>query len=238
MSTSGSTNFSTSRDELIRGALRAAGGISQGETPTTVQITEAAEALNMMVKAFQADGMPLWAIKEYNIPLTGGVASYEIGLSKTINIPKPLKVIGGFLRNTTTGLDIPMLPLTRQDYNSLGNKTSQGTPVQYWYDPQSTYGILTVFQVPTTTIAVDNFVRIVYQRPYEDFDASTDEPDFPQEWYEAIKFNLADRLAPEYGLPLQERQDLASRARLTKDTALGFGTEEGSFRFQADLRSW
>ncbi len=37
MATSGSTNFSTSRDNLIKGALRLVGGIGQGETPTTDQ---------------------------------------------------------------------------------------------------------------------------------------------------------------------------------------------------------
>lgn len=238
MATSNSTNFATSRDALISAALRVAGAIAQGEIPSATQVSEASDALNMMVKAFQADGMPLWAIKEYNVPLTASTASYEIGLGKTVNIPKPLKVIGAMLRNTTTNLDIPMRQLTRAEYNLLGTKTSEGTPVQYWYDPQGTYGVLTVFQVPSSTVAANNVVRIVYQRPYEDFDASTDEPDFPQEWFEALKFNLADRLAPEYGLSIQERQDIKARARESKGEALSFGTEEGSFFFGVEKRSW
>jgi hypothetical protein len=231
MATSNSTNFATSRDSLIKGALRIAGALAQGETPTTDQYSEAAEALNMLVKTLQVDGMPLWAIKESSITLTTSTATYEIGLSKTVNIPKPLKVLNGYLHNISTSIDIPMVALTRQEYNLLGNKTASGSPVQFWYDPQNTYGVLSVFPVPDT-------VKIVYQRPFEDFDASTDEPDFPQEWYETLKFMLADRLAPEYGLSLAERQDLSRRAKEMHETVLGFGTEEGSFRFQVDSRSW
>ena len=237
MSTSGSTNFATSRDSLIAGALRIAGATAQGETPTATQVTEAAEALNMFVKALQADGMPLWAIKKYAVTLTA-TADYTIGVSATVNTPKPLKVIQAFLHNTTTEIDIPMRILTRQEYEQLGNKTSTGQPIQLFYEPLLTTGVLHLFPVPDTTSIANCTVKIIYQRPFEDFDVSTDEPDFPQEWYDAIKFGLADRLAPEYGLALQERQDLRSRAKELRTEALGFGTETGSMYLQADLRAW
>lgn len=238
MSTSNSTNFSTDRNTLIAGALRLAGAISQGETPNATLISESSEALNMLVKALQADGMPLWAIKESTIPLTLSTATYRIGLSQTVNIPKPLKIIQAFLRNTSSDIDIPMTQLTKYDYNLLGNKTTQGTPIQFSYDPQRTYGDLSVFPTPDSSAVTNNEIHIIYQRPFEDFDASTDEPDFPQEWYDAIKHLLADRLAPEHGLPLQERQDLTRRAEKLKLEALGFGTEEGSIHWQADMRNW
>jgi hypothetical protein len=131
-----------------------------------------------------------------------------------------------------------MRELTRLEYDTLGNKTSEGTPIQFYYDPQATYGDLYVFPVPDSTAESVNTVRIVYQRPFEDFDASSDEPDFPQEWYDAIKFGLADRLAPEYGLAITERSELRARAKELKQEALGFGTEQGSFRFQVDVRQW
>ena len=238
MATSGSTNFSTDRNTLIAGALRLCGAISQGETPSATLISESSEALNMLVKALQADGMPLWALKQYSVPLIAATASYRIGLSKTVNTPKPLKIIQAFLRETSSGLDIPMTQLTKFDYNFLGNKTTQGNPIQYYYDVQSNYGDLYLFPVPSTTAASNYTVQIVYQRPFEDFDASTDEPDFPQEWYDALKHLLADRLAPEHGLAIADRQDLARRAKTLKEEALGFGTEEGSIHWQADLRNW
>ena len=238
MATSGSTNFSINRDQLIAGALRIAGAISQGETPSATLYTETAEALNMFIKAMQADGMPLWATKKYAITLTTSAADYTIGVSQTVNTPKPLKVLQAFLRNTSTNLDIPVRIITRSEYELLGNKTTTGLPVQIFYEPLLTTGVLHVYPVPDSTVASSYTLSIIYQRPFEDFDATADEPDFPQEYYDCIKFGLADRIAPEHGLAIQDRQDLRSRAKELRQEALSFGLEEGSMYIQANLQSW
>ena len=72
MATSGTTDFSSSRDTIIKGALRKVGALAQGQTPTTNDVNDAAEALNNLVKAWMADGMPLWKISTYNFNLTNG----------------------------------------------------------------------------------------------------------------------------------------------------------------------
>ena len=77
-------------------------------------------------------------------------------------------------------------------------------------------------------------ITIRYQRPFEDMTSSTDDIDFPPYWTEAIIFGLADRLAPEYGIPLQDRQLLTQQAERFHQTALSFGQEEGSLFFQPD----
>lgn len=232
MSTSGSYNFSTSRNELIAGALRIVGAIAQGETPTAAQYTESAEALNMLVKAFMADGMPLWAITQYSLSLVAGTNTY------TISSPKLLKVTQAFNHNSSTNIDIPMRVLTRQEYNILGNKTTTGNPIQLYHSPNRTDSTVKVFPTPDSTSATTNTITLVAQKPFEDFDASTDEPDFPQEWFVALKFALAIQLAPEYGMGYQDRVQLLKEAALYKSEALSFGTEEGSFYFQVDNRSW
>lgn len=238
MTTSGVATFNVTRDQLITGALRMIGAIAQGETPTATQITEAAEALNMMIKAYEADGMPLWGLTEYAVTLTNGVNSYNIGSGKTIDIPKPLKVIQAWNRDSTSLVDIPMRIITKQEYNILGNKTTSGNPIQIYYEPLLDYGVLHVFPTPDTTSATKNKVYLVYQRPFEDFLASGDTPDFPQEWLEALKYGLAARLAPEYGMPLEQRQFLNREAGDLKAVALGFGTEEGSIFFGVERRGY
>ena len=127
MSTSASYNFSTTRDSLIQGALRIIGAIAQGETPSATQYSEAAEALNMVVKAFMADGMPLWAMTEYTLSLVSGTNTY------TISTPKLMKDVQAFNRNSNSNVDIPMRVITRDEYNRLGNKTTQGNPIQVYH---------------------------------------------------------------------------------------------------------
>jgi hypothetical protein len=238
MATSGTTIFSISRDDIIKGALRKIGVVAQGETPSTDQYTEAAFALNLLVKSWEADGMPLWALRTTAIPLTADVNAYTIGVSQTVNTDKPLKVIQAWNRNTTSNIDVPMRILTKQEYNILGNKTTTGNPIQIYYEPLRDTGVLHVFPTPSSTDAAAQQIYIVYQRPYEDFNISTDTPDFPQEWYDAVLYGLAVRLAPEYGVPIDQRQVLGREAADIKLAALSFGTEEGSVYFQKEYRDW
>lgn len=238
MATSSSTNFSTTRDDIIKGALRLCGAIALGELPTTDQVTEASDALNMLVKAWAADGMAIWARSEYTLPLTLASQSYSIGLGEVVNIAKPLKITQAILHDTQTQVDIPMRIITRDEYLRLGNKYSNGQPIQIYYDPQRDNGVLYIYPPADSTSVLYKQIKFTYQRPFEDFDASTDEPDFPQEWFEALKYGLATRLAGEYGIGMDERKQLLFEANAIKQEALSFGTEEGSFFFTADNRNY
>lgn len=238
MATSSSTNFSTTRDDIIKGALRLCGAVALGETPTTDQVTEASEALNMLVKAWAADGMALWARSEYTLPLTLATQSYSIGLGETVDIAKPLKITQAILHDTQTNVDIPMRIITRDEYLRLGNKSTVGQPIQIYYDPQRDNGVLYVFPPANSSSVSYKQIKFTYQRPFEDFDTSTDEPDFPQEWFEALKYGLATRLAGEYGIGMDERKQLLFEANAIKQEALSFGTEEGSFWLTPDYRKY
>ena len=232
MSTSGTTNFSLARDDIIKRALRLAGALAQGETPTTDQVSEAAVALNSMVKAWQTDGMQLWAIKQRSVILVAGQSDY------TLTLPKTLRVLQAFNHSTTSNIDIPMRILTKQEYNILGNKTSAGNPIQCYHEVQRDQSVLHLFPVPTSTEASANTITIVYHSPFEDFNSSTDTPDFPQEWYDAVTYGLACRLAPEYGMPLTERKALWNEMSLIKKDAMDGGLEEGSLYFGVERRSY
>lgn len=238
MSTSGSTDYSVNRDDIIKRALRLVGVTAQGEDPTTDQITEAAVALNGLVKAWQADGMPLWALKQYSVPLSAGQAVYSIGVGQAINTAKPLKLIQCFNRNTTSSIDTPVRILTKQEYSILGNKTSSGNPIQVYYEPLLDSGNLYVFPVPSTSDADSNVLVITYQRPFEDFDSASDTPDFPNEWYDAITYGLASRLAGEYQISTDSRKLLKMEAAELKQEALSFGGEVGSLYFGVERRDW
>ena len=79
MSTSGSVDFSTSRDTIIKMAYQHIQYIGEGDTPDSTQVTEAALLLNMIVKARMADGMPLWSLKTGYVLPTTGVSSIALG---------------------------------------------------------------------------------------------------------------------------------------------------------------
>ncbi len=232
------TKYSTNRDAIITRALRICGAIGQGETPTAVAITEGAEALNDLVKEMETDGMPLWKVKVMTAFALTATQTYNIGVGSTVNQTAPLKVLQAFLRDTSTtpNLDTPLLIDTQQDYLYMGSKTATGSPNQIWYDPpgpgiitvSDLKGVLTVYPLPDASAIANKQIVLVAHLPFDDFVASTDIPDFPSYWYNAVKWGLAAELAYEYGVALAERSMIAKRADEHREKALSFGTEEGS----------
>lgn len=234
MATSGDTTWQLQRDQIIAAALRKV-GFAEGETPNSNQTDYAAEALNALITAWRADGMPVWAMKTYSFTPVAGTMDYEIGVGQTINTPMPMKLTQAVRVDTDGGVRVPLNIYTDYDFKLLSNfANTTGTPVQIYYQPKATSGTIRLWPIPDSTFASGNTIELTYQRPFEEFDTATDEPDFPSYWTRAIIYGLAAELAPEYGLALQDRGYLDKKAIESKEVALSFGTEEGSIRFMPD----
>lgn len=236
MATSGSTNFSIDRDEIVRLALLNIGAISEGDDPNDDQLTDASQMLNLIVKAESASGMPLWAVKQTSFPLTA-TPTYTIGTGETVSTPRPLKIYTAFSRKDD--IDQPIEVITREEYEELSSKASEGVPIKLYYDPQggaTAYGTINLWPSPDDDSVTNRDLYITYQRPFEDFDSSTDEPDFPQEWFLPIVWMLSWALCPMYGITKDERKQFLEEASILKKQVLDFGMEEGSFYVAPETR--
>jgi hypothetical protein len=233
---SGSFDWTLNRDQVITGALRKLAVLASGAAPTTNQTNDAAEALNAIVKAFQADGMPLWAISSYTFTVTSGTATYTIGVGQTQNTVAPLKVLQA-LRTVSGQSAVPMNVYNRYDFNALPNLTTiTGTPVNLYYQPSSgtsgePTGTIKLWPVPANST---DTITLHYQRPFNDLDGATNNFDFPSYWIQALIYNLAWSLCPEYGIPPTDRSVLSKEAMYWKQEALNYGSEEGSLYFQPE----
>lgn len=183
-----------------------------------------------MVKAFQADGMPLWAIKTYSFTTQDGVGTYEIGVGKTLNTPMPLKIIQALRQTSNSTPAIPMNIYADYNFRLLPNTAPTSIPVNMSYQPLAEYGVIQLWPAPQAGITIS----LRYQRPFEDMVGASDDFDFPSYWTEALIYGLADRLAPEYGIPLQDRMLIKKEAEFHKETALSFGSEESSVQLMPD----
>lgn len=81
MALSASFDFTVARSDIIPAALRKLGVLAEGQSPTTNQTTYASLALNVMLKAFQADGLPLWQMKTGYIYPLHNVNTYSLANS-------------------------------------------------------------------------------------------------------------------------------------------------------------
>jgi len=222
-----STTFMLNRDKVILGALKKVGAISQGETPTTAQISDASDTFNSLIKAWQADGLPLWKIKKQGFPLVQGQSKYNTTTDWLLT-SKPLKITQVLIHDNISQSDIQLITVSRQEYNLLGMKSNQGTPTQYYYDIQSTSGDINLYPVPDTYSETNRELQVIYQDQFNDIISANEYPDFPSERNRALLYGLASDLADEYGVPIRERKLLQDKAQLLKAEVLSFGQEDAS----------
>lgn len=226
MTTSGSTDYIETRDQIIADALSLLGVLSAGGMATTNDITFCSNQLNKMVKAWQAKGVNLWKETEGTITVVADQSSYTLNSSNYPSIGRPLN-IENCRYKYSSGLERKMKKMGRSEFMSLPNKTtSQGPATCFYYSPQLSSGTLYVWPVPQDT--TDSLV-ISYIQTIEDFDASGNTPDFPQEWLGPLTRNLAVYVAPAYGLTLSKvNPDLLMAAKEDLRDMEGWDSEEGS----------
>ena len=245
-----SSSYTVTRDQIIALALRKLGVLEIGDTPDANQVADASMVLNLMIKQFSTTGLKLWKTTEIIVPLTANKTVYTLGgnssdlmydsLNPTVAITdKPLKAIQGFYRNNQANppIDVPVMLVSKQEYNMLGSKFSTGVANTMFYDPKVTNGQLYVYLTPDSYASTNLTLHLVVQLPLADLSKATDIPDFPNEWMNTLVWNLADQLALEYGVPMNARQEITMRASAYKEQLTDWDVEVASTFFQPDFRS-
>jgi hypothetical protein len=250
MATSGTYTWATNTSTVINNAFRKINRLGDFESITAGddRYDAGLAALNPILQANAADGMPMWAVTEttigFNTTGLNTLGGTLIGVGQTINTVAPLKLLQAIRRDNTdpaNPIDVPLEIYTYDYYNSLSQKASFGTPVGIFYQNVAasstgtpTMGRIKLWLLPDTywTTTCDGDLIIRYQRPFQDQVATTGEFDFPNYWIHALTYQLAYALAPDYGLDPTQRGFLAKDAKEAYDRALSFGTETGSFNIE------
>lgn len=176
---------------------------------------------------------------------SGSVVTLAAGLAGAANagaavyvyqtqIIRPLRVVGARRYNFSSAIDTMMTPLSRLDYRNMPNKTSTGVPTQVYYDPRggaNTQGILSVWPAPAD---ITNGVKITWWRPMQDFTAPGNNPDLPQEWLNALIWNLALQMGPEFDISTNRYSMIKEMASGSLESVSGWDKEPESYLFGFD----
>lgn len=235
MATSGNTISLLTRNDIIESALRKLVVIEENQTPSPKQTSDAAQALNLIVAEFRTLGMSVWARKDMLIPLVTGQKDYVLGVGQTINVPYPMYIYQVLIESPPYDTQIQVMQRAKIDFNLLPFG-SMGMPVSFTYQPGINVGTLSVWPTPDLSVPVGTQLFVTYQRPIEVFDAATDTPDFPQEWGNALIYNLAMSLADEFGVAADKQARIEKSAGTHLATAISNSTEQGSMFFMPDWR--
>lgn len=193
MAVSSSTDFALTGEQLVREARSAIGIDASEESLEAHELQDGLRMLTMMLKTWQTQGVMYWTMTEGSLTLVQGQASYAFGAGGDFTTV-PLDIMD--VRITRNSYDLPMMELSREEYQALPIKANQGYPVQWFYDRQRNGGTMYVWPAPDVSVGT---LKFTYRRIVMDMDNGTDDIDLPQEWHEAIVYNLAQRMIPRYG---------------------------------------
>lgn len=145
---------------------------------------------------------------------------------------RPIGLITAVLRNSSNQ-DTPLAIMTVEDYEGLPAKadpTTTGDPNQIYYESQLTNGILYADVYPADTT---KYIHVVYLSPIEDFNAATDTPDYPQQWFRALSYGLAVDISPLF--KLTTRPDITAIRNEALAIARAYDPEETHEYFQPNV---
>lgn len=133
--------------------------------------------------------------------LTDSAASGNLVVCYTTKLIRPLKIISARRYNFASAIDTPLDLLDRVEYFELPNKTNAATVTAAFYDRRggaNASGLLYLWPQPSV---VDQAVKFTFARPIQDISTAANTADFPDEWFQALAYNLALVMSPEYDVP-------------------------------------
>jgi len=210
-----------------------AGLIQQGDDPNGEQKADGIQRLNDIINLRQTQGLKLWLYDDYPITLVEGQSTYSIYPGGDVDMTKPMRGLEGYFLNTS-GVRTPLTVLSWDDYMRLSQINQEGAISQYRVN--KLYDRLEIFfwLVPDATAATGTG-HILLQKQAPNFVNVTDTTIFPQEWFIALRWALADDLAT--GQPQAIMDRCAQRAMAYFEALENWDVEDAPTQFQPDPRS-
>lgn len=179
--------------DLIRAAFGKLLVLGTQDTLADADMQTGLDALNAMLDSWWLQSLAVYTIEQQNFPITPNVGSYTIGPGATWNTTRPPRIVNAFARYQ--GVDYPVKPIDRLQYDPIPYKTSGGIPMVLFYDREFPQG--TVYLYPVPPVAMDLYID-AYQQ-VRSFATVFDPINLPPGYARALVFNLAVELAADYG---------------------------------------
>lgn len=228
MSTSGTNDYTLVQNQIIVQAFKKLGVASTGEPLTAEMYNDGKDALNLLVKTWSAMDH-LWKREQGTVTLIANQAQYLLS-------DKPLRLYEVRRKIISSGYEVPLTAWSRQQYLDQPNKTqAPSTPVNYYYDPQRTEGYLYLWPAPAANVVPQLTIIYDYITRLDDMLLSNNEADVPGEWLQALVWNLAVDLMPQYPITDSNLSGLViSKAQKLFEDLKGFDNEIVSVYLQPD----
>ena len=201
-------------NDLLRSSFRCIGALRPGFGHSPSELTDALFVLNAMLDSWSTDDMNAYCELIQSFAVVPGKASYTLGSGGDWSGDRPVRIDKGTLVILTN----PLQPLRRDldifndmQWQSINLQSLPSTLAQrLYYAPTFPLGLVHLWPVPTEA---DNVEISSSQALTGGFASGTAAFVAPPGYLDAVRYNLAVRLAMEWDKPLKQGvADLASEA--------------------------
>ena len=162
------------------------------------QLKSARRSLNILFQEWANRGLHYWEVANNNITLVADQAEYTMfrstadGTSSTTAVYGVDDVLEASYRNSN--VDTPLTKINRSQYQALSNKTSTGTPSQYFVQRFIDKITITLYLTPGSSEA-GKFLNYYYVKRIQDAGDYTNDADVPYRFVPCMTAGLAYYLA-------------------------------------------
>ena len=163
------------------------------------QLKSARTSLNILFQEWGNRGLHYWEVANNSITLVDGQNTYTMYRSTSDGTSDATAVYGvddileASYRNSSS-VDAPLTKIGRSDYQSLSNKTQEGTPSQYFVQRFIDKVTITLYLTPGSTEA-GNTINYYYVKRIQDAGSYTNDSDVPYRFVPCMAAGLAYYLA-------------------------------------------
>ena len=162
------------------------------------QLKSARRSLNILFQEWANRGLHYWEVANNNITLVADQATYTMFRATTDGTSSATAVYGvddvleASYRNSN--VDTPLTKISRSQYQALSNKTSTGTPSQYFVQRFIDKITITLYLTPGSSEA-GKFINYYYVKRIQDAGDYTNDADVPYRFVPCMTAGLAYYLA-------------------------------------------
>ena len=166
------------------------------------QLKGARRSLNILFQEWANRGLHYWEIASNNLTLVNGQSVYTMyrdtsdGTSDATAVYGVDDILEASYRNSDS-IDTPLTKINRSTYQALSNKTSTGTPSQYFVQRFIDKITVTLYLTPGSDEA-GNFFNYYYVKRIQDAGDYTNDADVPYRFVPCMVAGLAYYLAVKF----------------------------------------
>lgn len=197
MATSGTYAFAPSLGEVVLGAF-ARIGVRRSDILQT-HLADARIEANLLLAKISNLQPNLWTVDLQSVLLVQGTAVYTVP-------PETVMVLDAYIRYGSPSVDRSIYPISRSEYATYPNKTTQGPPSVFWFD-RLIAPTITLWATPDGNGPYTLFYYRVRQVQDAEY-ANGQNIEIPYLWLDAFTAGLAHRLSRIYAPSLEGQRKM------------------------------